>query len=101
MNKQKTTTRRTRTIAQTIVLIVIAIPFILSFSAPQQYQFWFLNAGLLIIGILLVSGGIFFGSAYASAIGIQTNRSRRFYLITGIVFIIVAITTVLLNLRVL
>jgi predicted nucleic acid-binding Zn ribbon protein len=101
MDKQRATSRRARTMTQTIVLVVIAIPFILSFSVPQQYEFWFLNAGIFIIGALLISGGIFFESPYAEAIGIQTKRSRRFYITTGIIFIFVAIGTVLLDLRVL
>ena len=101
MDTQKRTSRRTRTITQTIMLVVIAIPFVLSFSAPEQYQFWFLNAGIFIIGILLTAGGVFFDSTFAEAIGIQTKRSRRFYITTGIIFIALAVTVVLLNLRLL
>ncbi len=101
MDSQKRTSRRTRTITQTIIIVIIAVPFVFSFSAPQAYQFWFLNAGIFIIGVLLASGGVFFETPFAEAIGIQTKRSRRFYTITGIIFIIVAVTAVLINLRVL
>jgi predicted nucleic acid-binding Zn ribbon protein len=101
MDSHKHTSRRTRTITQTIILVIIAVPFVFSFSAPQPYHFWFLNAGIFIIGILLVSGGVFFETPFSEAIGIQTQRSRRFYIITGIIFIIVAVTSVLINLRVL
>jgi hypothetical protein len=101
MNSQKRTSRRTRTVTQTLVLVVLAVPFILSFSAPQQYQFWFMNAGILIIGLLLLGGGLMYQSTFADALGIVTSRSRRFYIILGIVFIVVAITAVLLNLKLL
>jgi len=101
MDSHKRSSRRTRTITQTIILVIIAVPFVFSFSAPQAYQFWFLNAGIFIIGVLLVSGGVFFETPFADAIGIQTRRSRRFYIITGIIFIIVAVIDVLINLKVL
>jgi hypothetical protein len=99
MDSQKRTSRRTRTITQTIVLVVIAIPFLLSFSAPSRYQFWFLNAGIFVIGVLLTIGGLMYNTPLADAIGIVTSRSRRFYLILGIVFIVIAIAAILLNLR--
>jgi hypothetical protein len=101
LDEQKRTSRRVRTTTQTIILIVIAIPFVLSFSAPQQLQFWFLNAGIFIMGILLTAGGVFFDTPFAEAIGIQTNRSRRFYTTTGIIFIAVAVTVILFHLRLL
>lgn len=101
MDTRKRTPPRVRTITQTIILVVIAIPFVLSFSAPQQVQFWFLNAGIVIIGILLIAGGFFFDTPFSEAIGIQTNRSRRFYTTTGIIFIAVAATVILFHLRLL
>ena len=101
MNTQKRTSRRMRTITQAIVLIVIAAPFILSFSAPSKYQFWFLNAGIIIIGVLLTIGGLMYNTPLADAIGIVTSRSRRFYLILGIIFIVVAAADIFINLRVL
>lgn len=101
MDSQKRTSRRTRTITQTIILVIIAVPFVFSVEAPQPYHSWFLNAGIFIIGVLLVSGGIFFETPFAEAIGIQTQRSRRFYIILGIIFIVVAVADVLINVRVL
>jgi len=98
-NSQKRASRRTRTITQTIIIIVIAVPFVLSFSAPQRYQFLFLNAGILVIGLLLLGGGLLYHSTFADAIGIIASRSRWFYIILGLIFIVVAITVVLFNLR--
>lgn len=98
-NSQKRTSRRTRTVIQTSALVVLAVPFILSFSVPQLYQFWLLNADIMMIGLLLLGGGLMYQSTFADAIGIVTSGTRRFYTILGIVFIVVAIASVLLNLK--
>jgi predicted nucleic acid-binding Zn ribbon protein len=96
---QQRASRKTRTIVQTIILIILVVPFILAFSEPQRYQFLFFNAGLLIIGLLLLSGGLLYRTIFADAIGIVTSRSRRFYIILGLAFIVVAIVVTLLNLK--
>jgi hypothetical protein len=100
-DSQKRASRRMRTIVQTIMLAVLAVPFVLSLSTPQQYSFWFLNAGIFLIGLMLTGGALLYGSPFADAIGIQTRRSRSFYLTLGIILIVVPVVVVLFNLRVL
>lgn len=96
---QRQAPRRTRTIVQTIILIVLVVPFILAFSEPQRYQFIFFNAGLFLIGLLLFLGGLLYGTIVADAIGIVTSRSRWFYIILGVAFIVVAVVVTSLNLK--
>ena len=101
MDIQRSTSRMTRIVTQGILFVILGTLLVLSFTMPQSYQFWFLCAGYLIAGILLVFGGLFFDSSFAEAIGIRnkSSRSRRFHIIYGFLFIALAVATFLLNHR--
>lgn len=91
----------TRVVTQSSLGIGLVILLVLSFVGPQPYQFLFLAAGELIIGLVMALGGLFNQSRFADAIGIggnsRTSRSRGFYITFGFIFIAVTIGTLLTN----
>jgi uncharacterized membrane protein YecN with MAPEG domain len=101
MDTQRNTSRMTRVVTQSSLGIGIVILIVLSFVGPQPYQFLFVAAAELIIGLLMVFGGLFNQSRFADAIGIGGNtrisRSRGFYITFGFIFIAVTIATLLTN----
>jgi len=101
MDTQRITSRKTRIITQSSFGIGILILIVLSFFGPQLYQFLFLAAAELVIGLVMAFAGLFNQSRFADAVGIGGNtrasRSRGFYITFGFIFIAVTIATLLTN----
>jgi len=102
MEIQRSTSRMTRIVTQSILAIVVGLLFVLSFLEPRPYQFWFQSTAYFIIGILEFATGLFIDSAFADAIGFRNVRlipSRGRHIIVGLLFIAIAVATVLLDHR--
>jgi hypothetical protein len=102
MDIQRSTSRMTRIVTQSILAIVLGLLFVLSFTAPRPNQFWFQSAAYLIIAILEFATALFIDSAFADAIGLRNVRlmpSRGRHIIVGLIFIILAVMTVLFGHR--
>lgn len=99
---QRRTTRMTRIVTQSLLGVILALLFVLSFIEPQPYQLWFRSIIYLIGAILEFATGLFIDSTFADAVGLRNVRlmpSRGRHIIVGFVFIALAVMTILVGHR--
>lgn len=98
---QMRATRRTRILIQVGIVVILAVPFILSFTTHAPYQNILLDAVNILLGLFLMTGGIFHTTLFADAIGVRSarTRSRNFYIIFGCIFFALGVIGLVNTLR--
>ncbi len=101
MNTPRTTSRMTRIITQSSLVVILAVLVGFAFATPRADWFWFFSAIFFLMGLLFTFSGLFFDSPFAEAIGLRNARvvrPRGFYITFGLICMALAVGALVFHL---